>query len=197
MGGRFANADAAIPQPKVVAGVLLHPFCLGHHLLLKHLGLPFAGNPEADCGPDDVVVGIAICGLTYGEGIMAVHHGELPDIIARWRKRAGGPWWKPVAINMDESEEKFREYLRDGYQMPPVWRHEGAGIDMTAPWEYLLKCRLVSAGFSEDEVLSGYLPSRWYDYFTVSELIAAEKCDDPKKWRRLFFNKEHAEALNV
>ena len=42
----------------------MRPFSLGHHLLLRALGMPYAGNPDADCGPDDIVVGLVICGMS-------------------------------------------------------------------------------------------------------------------------------------
>ena len=182
--------------PRVIAGVEMRPFCLGHHLLLKLLGIPFAGNADADCGPEDVVSGIAVCGLSYETALAAIHGGELPDIIARWRKAVSGPWWRPAVLDMVAVENEFRAYLRDGYMRPPVWSSGGAGcVQFSAPWEELLKVRLVRAGLSEADVLAGYLPARWYDYHTLDELEAAESCRNPKQWRGVFFTQRDAEAF--
>ena len=192
---RFADARETVPAPQVIACVEMKPFCLGHHLLFKLLNLPFAGNADADFGANDLVLGIAICGNSYEETLAAIHHGDWPDIIARWRKRAGGPWWNPRFLDMNAEEVKFREYLADGYRMPPMWRHEGQSIEMSAPWENLLKVRLVMAGFSESEVLNGYLPGRWYDYFSAIEIQEAASCTNHKYWRKIFFTQKDAELI--
>ncbi len=192
---RFADARDVVPQPFRVAGVELRPFCLGHHLLFKALGLPFCGNPEADCGTDDIKLGIAICGLTYEQGLEAVHSGSLPEIIAEWRKAVCGPWWNPRKIDDAATEQAFRDYLAIGYSMPPTWTHGGKSFDLTAPWEVLLKTRLVMAGFSESDVVNGYLPGKWYEYFCAMELEQAHRCSDLKQWKPVFFTKQDAERM--
>lgn len=194
---RYADARETVPQPSVVAGVLLRPFCLGHHLLFKSLGLPFAGNPDADCGPEDLMLGIAVCGMRYQDTVDAIHGGTWGEVIERWRKSVAGPWYKPKQLDMVEVERLFREHLRDGYTIPPLWSHDDGKIVMSAPWELLLKVRLVSSGFSEDEVLNGYLPGRWYEYFAALELAASAKCEDPKQWRKLFFTRDDAERMEA
>jgi len=193
---RFADAKDIVPPPRVIAGTELRPFCLGHHLLFKALGLPFAGNHEADAGPEDIFVGIAVCGLSYDETLSAIHRGTWPDTLARWRKRVSGPWWNPRLLDYDEIEAQFREHLADGYSMPPTWRYDGKnGLELTTPWELLLKSRLVQAGYSEAEVINGYLPARWYDYFADIEIKAADTCADLKMWRKVFVTQKDAEAL--
>lgn len=194
---RHADARETVPQPHIVGGVELRPFCLGHHLLLKALGLPFAGNAAADCGPEDVKIGLAICGLSYEDGFKAVHSGELPAIIARWRKAVSGPWWNPKQIDDSAVELAFREYLSEGYAMPPTWRYDGSGVNLSAPWEVLLKTRLLMLGLSESEILNGYLPARWYEYFTALEIEAAAGCLNYKQWKPVFFTREDAEKMNA
>lgn len=194
---RHADARETIPLPRVLAGVVLRPFCLGHHLQFKALGLPFAGNGEVDCGIEDIIAGIAICGLTAEGGAEAIRNGELPGIIDRWRKAMRGPWYAPRFVDWDEVEASFREHLADGYRMPPVWNHAGAGVSLSAPWEVLLKVRLMSAGLSEVEVLNGYLPCRWYEYFTAMEVESVDRCPDAKQWRKTFFTKEDAERMEA
>ncbi len=194
---RYADARETVPPPCTVAGVQLRPFCLGHHLLFKRLNLPFAGNPQADCGPDNIVLGIAICGLSYHAALDAIHCGTLAGIIERWQKRIAGRWWRPIRLDAESMEATFRAYLTDGYQMPPIMRHTSTGIELTSPWETLLKVRLSMAGFDECEILNGYLPGRWYDYFTALELSAASECIDPKNWRRVFFTKDLAEKMEA
>lgn len=194
---RYADAKETVPPPCTILGVELRPFCLGHHLLFKSLGLPFAGDDDAGFTYDEMMLGIAVCGLSYEETVAAIHNGTWPNTIARWRKAAAGPWWKRRELDLEGAAFMFREYLADGYRMPPLWRRPGdKGITMSAPWESLLKCRLVSAGFTESEALNGYMPGRWYDYFTVAELQASERCEDLKSWKKVFFTSDDAERLS-
>lgn len=193
----YVDARDTVPTPRTVAGVELRPFCLGHHLLLKACSLPFAGNAEADCGSEDVMLGVAICGLKYEETVDAMNSGEWPEIIARWRKRIAGPWWNPTLLDYEAIEEAFREHLRDGYAMPPIWKRDGAGgFSLSAPWELLLKNTLVRNGYGESEVLNGYLPARWHDYFTIRELDAAATCPEQKHWKPIFYTAEDHRMLH-
>ena len=194
---RYADARETMPQPRVVAGVSLRPFCLGHHLHFKALGLPFHGNPAADCGREDLVLGIAVCGLSYEATTDAIANDQLAGIVEGWRKQVQGPWWNPRMIDWSGVEASFREHLIDGYRMPPIWKRDGTGITLSAPWEVLIKTRLLSVGLSESEILNGYLPARWYEYFAAVEISASERCEDVKQWRKLFFTQEDAEQLGA
>ena len=123
--------------------------------------------------------------------------GNWPEIIRQWKRDAAGPFWKRRRINWEEAEALFRSYLKDGYRDCPTWKYlsSAEGVELTAPWEQLLKIRLTGAGLSESEVLNGYLPSRWYDYFTVCELRQLDTCRDPLKWKKVFYTHRDAEAL--
>lgn len=194
---RYADAADTVAEPRLIAGVVMRPFCLGHHLLLRAFGLPFAGSPEADAGPDDVFIGIAVCGMSYEGATESIRLGTFNAEVAAWRKKLAGPWWNPRVIDYDAIESAFRDYLADGYKMPPVWSYDGNGISLSAPWEVMLKTRLLSAGLSETEILNGYLPARWYEYFSAIEMEAMSKCDDHKQWRKLFFTKSDAEKMEA
>lgn len=195
---RVASAAATVPQPWQILGTPLRPFSLGHHLLLRKMGLPFAGNSEADCGPEDVLLGVAVCAADPLEAMEAFLAGDWPQIFKRWRARLRGPWWRRNKLNLWRAEVMFREYLKEGYALPPVWRRRSENaLEMTSVWPELLKCRLVLAGFSERDILTGYLPARWYDYFTVLEINMAKECKDAKNWRRIFYTAEHHEQLKA
>lgn len=193
--GRVATALATVPQPCRILGTVLRPFCLGHHLLFKRVGLPFAGNSEADAGPDDILIGIAICGGSYDDVLESFLDGTWPEVFARWKRNVQGRWYWPRRVNMVKAERMFREYLKRGYEEPPAWKYKTMGVSLSAPWEVLLKCRLVLAGFTEREVLNGYLPARWYDYFTVSEIHQAQNIGDLKKFKPVFVTDSIGEKL--
>lgn len=180
-------------------GTALRPFCLGHHLLFKRLDLPFddKGNPTPECKREDIMIAVAICASPSYEATLELFlSGEWNGFVSDWMRRVKGPWYRRRRVNWFDTELLFRAYLNDGYQEAPIWEHEGgASISMSAPWEEMVKCKLVMAGFSESEVLNGYLPCRWYDYFTVTEIAQADKCKHPKHWKKIFFTKKDQEAL--
>lgn len=192
---RYASATELVPQPHVVAGVRLRPFCLGHLLLLKKLGSPIIEGDEPSI--DDLCVAIAICGMTYEAGIESLSTGSFSDEVKSWQKKLHGPWYRPVTPDWDEIENRFAAYLKEGSDMPPTWTHpQTGGITISAPWECLMRVKLLKVGLSESEIMNGYLPARWYDYLTACEIEAAEVVKDAAKWRKTFYTKADAEALN-
>ena len=183
-------------------GTKLRPFCLGHHLLFRRLSLPFSGSPLADAGTEDIMLGVAVCsGESYETTLEQFHSGEWLKEFERWKRQLEGRWPIRRKLTSDfvaDAEILFRAYLQDGYSQPPLWEHKSSAteISLSAPWELVLKNRLVMAGYSESEVLNGYLPGRWYDYFAVCELNAAANCNDPKNWRKIFYTKSDYDSLN-
>lgn len=190
MPNAAANAAECVPEPVFIAGTQLRPFCLGHHLLFRRLGLPFTGDPAADSGQADILLGVLVCAQPY-ETTLEQFQSETWEQTQR-------TWLKAITkrrTDINDVELRFRQYLAAGYAMPPIYAHPGGGIKMSAPWEQLLKVRLVMSGFSESEALNGYLPTRWYDYFTAMELNASERCEDPKHWKPMFVTELEAEAM--
>ncbi len=188
---RYASATECIPEPVFIAGTQLRPFSLGHHLLFKRLSLPFAGSWDADCGEAEILLGIFICAQSYEETLAQLHSGEWNTVQEKWLVAVAKRKTKLADV-----EKRFRAYLKTGYELPPLWSHKGVnGIRYSAPWEQLLKVRLVMSGFTETEVLNGYLPARWYDYHTACELNAADSCDNPKFWKPIFWTAEDAAKM--
>ena len=194
----YAKATDCVPERCFVAGTMMQPFSLGHHLLLSRLCIPLADHPAAECSQDELLIAVAICGKTYSEGLSLLLSGEWEDVVKRWLKKVRKGF---KYCGWDEIEGLFRAYLADGYRPPPTMQYDTvAAIKFTAPWEQLLKVRLIMAGFSEDEVLNGYLPARWYDYFTVCELRAADKISNQQELNRfqdkqIFYTKALADRL--
>lgn len=193
---RTATATDLIPEPHCVLGTLLRPFSLGHHLLLTKLGSPFASEPAADATPDQLGIAVFICAAPYTESLAALLRGEWETEFKRWQKQIRPGLFAPRWQHHLELE-RFRDYLSDGYRRAPVWRHDAAtGIRFSAPWECLLKSRLVAGGYSEAEVLEKYLPAAWYDYHTLAEISQAQLCPDAARWRKIFYTAEDHARLH-
>lgn len=152
--------------------------------MFLRLGLPFADSPKAKCNAEQLLRGVFACANSYEADIEGQLQGEWALRFEQWVKRV-----RKQKPDMVEALAVFRAHLADGYRMAPVWRHVAVpgSVSMSAPWEELLKCRLVQAGFTLSEVLNGYLPEKWYDYFTLGELDQLKTCEDASKWRKTFY----------
>lgn len=198
---RTANVAETVPEPCLIFGTALRPFCLGHHLLFRRLGLPFADNPLADSTTEQFLQSVVICS---GESYEATLNAMLER---RWAKEVYQVWLERVNWRMGltttqlpalivETKALFQNHLISGYQLPPVNQHVNTqGISLTAPWEQFFKCRLISAGFELTDILNGYMPERWYDYYTVLELNQAENCSSVASWKKVFFTAKDAEMM--
>ena len=179
---RFASIIETVPVPCRIFGTALRPFCLGHHLLFTRLGLPFADNPAADSTTEQLMQAIAICaGESYEKTLAALLDGTWVKVYENWLKkiRKLPPEKNAVAT--------FRNHLEAGYRSAPVWVHVSKSeIKLSSPWETLLKCKLVGSGFSISDVMNGYLPDRWYDYYTTIEIRQSETAAE-KDWKKIFF----------
>jgi hypothetical protein len=189
---RFASIIETVPQPCRIFGTALRPFCLGHHLLFWRLGLPFADNPDADTTLEQFTQAVVICsGDSYEATLAALLDGSWARIYAVWLKGV-----QPQIKNTSSAAlAHFRRHLEDGYRIAPVWRHASKGtISFSTPWEQLLKVRLVMAGFTMNDVMNGYLPGLWYDYFTAMEIKQLETCTKQEDWKRIFYTLQDALA---
>lgn len=179
---RFASIIETVPQPCRIFGTALRPFCLGHHLLLTRLGLPYADNPMADGSVDEFLKAVFICAHSYEATLEGLIQSEWKASYEKWTMRV-----HRSKSNVTEARAVFAAHLQEGYRIAPVWKHVNtSSIKLSAPWEELLKCLLISAGFAMSDVLNGYLPERWYDYFTVMELKQSESCAE-KDWKQIFY----------
>lgn len=152
----------------------------------------------ADAPTDQILTGIAICAAkTYEWTLDKILSGEWPGIFSHWRKQLRGPWYHRIKPDLEDAEALFRAYLEDGYSDPPIYRSAGGSnsISISAPWELVLKYELVRSGFSESEVLNGYLRARRYEFYAIRELRAAESCTDPKRWRKVFYTQADAQQM--
>ncbi|MEI8289581.1 MAG: hypothetical protein WCH99_08905 [Verrucomicrobiota bacterium] len=145
-------------------------------------------------------MGIAICGQEWDESREQLLTGQWPRVFARWQRQLAGPWWnrrKHGKAILEDAEALFRAYLGDGYKRVPLWEdlNVQSGIELSAPWELVLKNKLIQNGHSEADVMRRYLPSCWYDYYCVGELNAAKACQVSSKWRRHFYTQEDHERI--
>lgn len=183
-----AYPAAMAPQPCRVLGRELRPFCLGHHLLASRLGLDWGQE-------SDFLLGALLCSHTHESGLAMLRSGRLVAELEQWRRDIRPRWFGRFSHrDFVEGLKLFADYIAEGYARPRLWRYGDAGLELSAPWENLLKVRLVGAGFSESEVLNKHLPLAWWDYYTILELRQADRIVDPRQWRKIFV--DEADEVN-
>ena len=181
---KWATAEAMVPEPCRILGTTLRPFCLGHHLLFKRLNLEVLEHAAA------ALPGIFICaGASYEATLNSLLRETWEPEFKAWSAQVKKLHKGRVGV-MESAADAFLTYLADGYRLPPLLQWDG-GVGLSAPWECALKCTLVKNGFSESEVLNGYLPGRRYDYYTLLDL---RQFDIGVKPRLTFYTKEAAQA---
>lgn len=193
---RTATPRDLIPEAHHVLGTMLRPFSLGHHLLFARIGSPFEGDPAADATQDNLAVAVFVCAAPYSVTLDAMLRGDWAGEYSRWLRKLKPRFWRASRFTHETEIEKFQQYLAQGYQRAPVWRHKtAAGIEFTAPWECLMISRLMRGGFSYTEAVEHYLPAAWYHYHTQAEIEQADNLTDIVKWRKTFFTEQDADRM--
>lgn len=132
---------------------------------------------------------IFVCAHSYEENLEGQLDGTWAASCEAWMRRVQDT--KPDYL---DAGKLFQSHLIAGYQIAPVWRHVNKSqVSLSAPWEQLVKCRLIAAGFALSDILNGYLPGVWYDYFTAMELRQAETTSE-KDWKPVFYTFQDAMA---
>ncbi len=166
--------EASIPEPVTVLAVPLRPFSLGHYLLMKRLGCPYADDDlkrvrsmeELEQATADLMFAISICAHTYED-----FQEFLSDPVSyeRWLEE----WQlyieemrKAPLFNMFEQFATFDKYLRDAMKVPGFWNLEesessGGGA---LHWSQTLLQVLLGMGFEEKEVYNMPLGKAFYLY---------------------------------
>ena len=195
---RFADITETVPRQFSVAGAALRPFCLGHHSLLKYLDLPFQEDEKDDCTFEEMLLCASICSVTYEQGLEMIQSDKWANLIKDWRKRVVGfSLFGRKKFDEEKCVADFKEYITDGYRMPPLWKHPNAGgIVITSPWETAMIDRLAPLGVSV--IRNMYLPAAWYQYFTALERAASDKFEGKAQdWRKVFFTHSDAARMEV
>ena len=196
---RFADISETVPRQFSVAGAALKPFCIGHSKLFKFLDLPFQYGSDDECSLEDAIMCASICSFSYEQSLSMISGGEWQKVIKDWRKRiCGFGFFRSKKLDADKIVETFKEYIKDGYRMPPLWVRpdSGSSIVLTAPRESMILNRLAPLGYST--VMNMYLPEVWYQFFSAIEIASADRFKgEPKNWKKMFFTAADAERLDA
>lgn len=155
--------NAAIPEPVILLGQRLHPYSLGHHILLERWESPFVSGGKADVV--DLYSAILICCNEYDEFLKLVREDDIITLVKKWSKRIGDFDFKEIA-------QAFQDYIDDSFSNFPKFWKEDNGNDgkVGTPFTQSIKVRLLrNTNLTEQEILNRPLALCMWDVITLLE----------------------------
>ena len=157
--------SALYPDEHRVLGLRLHPFTLGHALLLERLENPFLVGGRLP-GLGDLRLALALCLRSYPRALALVEQPRrlrLALILGTWRATARAlPWG--IAQMFD--------YIRVFQQHPDCWGGRGGGRAMGTPFFQAVKLtHVMHLGKTELQALCTPLALALWDYAACWELL--------------------------
>lgn len=112
-----------LPEPHVILGLKMRPFCLGHLFLMERFECGYASiDPSYQRSYIDLLLSLAICCRTYEEFLEFM---EDKKEFNRWTKE----WGKKMAKYLKQNKDfdpltpmiQFEKYVKDGIAIPKYW----------------------------------------------------------------------------
>lgn len=178
---------AAIPEPVVLLGQRLHPFSIGHTIILERFENPFVMGGRADV--IDLFTGIMVCCNEYDEFIKLIREDDVISIVKKWAKNVG-------KFDFTDISKAFKDYIEDAYSnFPKYWYEETKGKETKAGANFAqnIKVRLLrNTNLTEQEILNRPLALSMWDSITILEQDGAlrinTKEDDKMEEQEEAFN---------
>jgi len=154
---------AAIPEPLVLLGQRLHPFSLGHHILLERFENPFITGGNADV--TDLFTGVLICCNEYDEFLKLIREDDVVTIVKKWAKNLG-------QFDVNKIAKAYKEYIEDSFNNFPKYWVDDKYKDSKSHSNFTqsIKVRLLrSTNLTEQEILNRPLALSVWDVCTILE----------------------------
>ena len=179
--------QAAIPEPVVLLGQRLHPFSIGHTIILERFENPFVMGGRADVV--DLFTGIMVCCNEYDEFIKFIREDDIIAVVKKWAKNVG-------EFDFKEISQAFKDYIEEAYSnFPKYWYEDTKGKNTVAGASFAqnIKVRLLrNTTLTEKEILNRPLALSMWDSITILEQDGAlrinTKEDDEMKAQEELFN---------
>lgn len=184
------NADvyrATIPEPRILLGLHLKPFCLGHLMLLHRVGSVFVGGNrekrEIHETPtmDDLVSAVFVCGMTWEENVRVLRSGWMVrwqwgpftrrEPVGRFMRR----WQRTIGrFDFEQKVIEFTEYMREGCETPLFGNNNGEGKPSLVPLPQMVKVKLLrETNLTYSEVMNRPWGECIHDYLTMADMDGA------------------------
>jgi hypothetical protein len=169
--------NAIIPPQFIICGVKLRPYCLGHHLMLKHINSPI--NSETEAKSMDILDGsywlfhaIVVCSLTFEENLELMNDdAKLKEVFAQFTKHLQAQIKIEPNWNIYTKLVLFKRYITYHFSMP-MYENETKEAEKASGigWEQGIYTALKqNLGYTESEILNMPFRKLFYEWCSVGE----------------------------
>ncbi len=169
--------EALMPKKFRVCSIELRPFCLGHLCLLERIGSPLMSVDETPIafaeGLFDFFVALAICSLTYENGLKLLEDDEyaktvldaIQEAVYKNMEIEGEDW------NMYYKTNSFKQYMEYFINSMPIYSIEQkkpsqpTGLD----WKIGLQQVFKKLDYSESEIFNMNMRRLFYEWCSFME----------------------------
>lgn len=162
-----AYQNAALPEPYRILGRKLLPFSLGHYMLLRRFDCAFIADEERIPELADLIFGVLICERNYRQGERLVNDA---DAFTKASHELGKSNEGIEYLGLIEKIKLFKDYIKDGSQMPPYWNESRETRISGQHWSQSMLVSLMSElGYSRIDALNAPLTQVMADYLALAE----------------------------
>jgi hypothetical protein len=166
-----AYVDSCIVEERVILGLTLRPLSIGHYLWGKKLECGFFNDEEnAQVTVEDLLAGLLICSMTFGEFAEFIESPDSTQEITRWGRQVKKLCKNDKAFNIFLKIKEFEDYVRKGSEMPKFSVNNQNSGKSGAHWAMSLIHVLTSKlNYSRDEALNMPLKLAFAEYCKYAE----------------------------
>ena len=169
-------SKAAIPEPHVLLGQRLKPFCLGHYLILDRFDSPFVAETPRPVTRGDLVFAVTVCCHTPQEFFDFIESDHAAADIEKWGKSIG-------LFDVASKAKAFSVYLEEGSKMPRFWNEQRQDDKPTGThWSQAMILVLTGhCGYSLNEAMTAPFGQAVNDYLRYCETQGAVRLMTPEE----------------
>ena len=165
---------AAIPEPHVILGRKLRPFCIGHYLILSRFDCAYVSETSANASREDLIFAVLVCSMRPKDFMAFVEDDGAEKAVKDWGKKVG-------VFDFKEKSDAFQNYLAEHSQMPAFWIEQD-GQRSGAHWtQSVLLCLTSQLGYTREEAEEMPLTQAFHDYLKHAENNGAVRLMTPEE----------------
>lgn len=167
--------DALKPQTFVICGVELHPFSLGHWMILERLGSPFLSKTpqpfDLESGIGDFFVLLLVCGQTYEDNERMLDDAVLlKTTISALEKHIRKMMKRDKNWNIYSELGWVKRYLSHFINMPNFTNNSPPSTPSGIDWKQSLYTIMRNEyHYSKSEILNMPLRRVFYEWCSFAE----------------------------
>ena len=166
--------QAAIPEPHVILGRKLRPFCIGHYLILSRFDCAYVSETAANASREDLIFAVLVCSMRPREFMEFIEGDGVEDAVKEWGQKIG-------LFDFKEKSDAFQKYLTEHSKMPGFWIEQDGGRSGAHWAQSVLLCLTSQLGYTREEAEQVPLTQAFHDYLKHAENSGAIRLMTPEE----------------